>query len=356
MENGIVNIASGLHSRGFEMHVACLERRGAFADRLPAPELVEVLGKSGGFSWGATLRLARLISQVRPQVIHSHNLGPLIYSSLATGWGTRLPMVHGEHSQLTDAELTPRRLRQRRWLYRACRQVHTVSDGIRDQLTELRFPRGNISAIPNGVDATRFAPADQQEARAALGLPANAVFIGISGRFGPFKRHDLLIEAFENIAPRFPSARLLIIGGGGPNESSVRERVARSPQQERIHLAGFQRDPVPFYHALDLLAIPSANEGLSNAALEAMACGVPVLANTGCGHEQAITSESDGVIADLHTSASLAAALAALLAEPDKLAKFGHAARLKVEKHFSLAAMIDAYERLYRAAAAAPCR
>src|ERR1700733_14976359 len=130
MENGVVNMAGALERRGFEMHIACLEREGAFAGRLPAPDRVQVMGKTQGFSRRAAVRLASEISRIRPAVVHSHNLGPLIYGSLATAFGLRCPLIHGEHSQLTPDERLPRRLRQRRWLYRGCRLIHAVSRGI----------------------------------------------------------------------------------------------------------------------------------------------------------------------------------------------------------------------------------
>ncbi len=98
--------------------------------------------------------------------------------------------------------------------------------------------------------------------------------------------------------------------------------------------------------------MPSSNEGLSNAALEAMACGVPVLAHRGCGHEQIVTSGADGMIAEMSTPREMAEQLSALLAEPPRLARFGRAARQKVAEHFSLSSMLDAYERLYRELAA----
>ena len=350
MENGIVNMARALEARGFEIHVACLERRGAFAERLPHPGRVAVLGKSRGFSPRAALRLAREITRLRPDVLHSHNLGALIYASLATAGGRRGALLQGEHSQLTADELTPRRLRQRRWLYRACRAVHTVSQPMRDELLALGFSAEKISVIPNGVDPARFHPGDRRAARRALALPADALCIGIVGRFGPFKRHAVLLDAFGEIAARFPAAHLLIAGTGGSEEPSIRARAQAGPHAARIHWLGFQSDPLACYQALDLLAIPSVNEGLSNVALEAMACGVPALANLGCGHEHLIASGLDGIIADLATPAALAAQLSALLAQPARLVDFGQKARTKMLRHFSLDSMADAYARLYQTA------
>ena len=351
MENGLVNMARALTPRGFEFHVACLEQRGAFAERLPLPESTFVLGKKSGFSAGAAWNLGRAISKLRPDIVHSHNLGPLIYSGLATLGGLRIPLIQGEHSQFTREELSPRRLRQRRGLYRACRAIHTVSEGTRAELLSLGFPAQKITTITNGVDTTHFAPSEREPARTALGLSPDAQCFGIVGRFGPYKQHHQLIEAFETMAAQFPRAHLLVAGGGGCEEVVVKDRARASSVRERIHLLGFQADPRLCYHALDLLVIPSTNEGLSNAALEAMACGVPALVRTGCGHEQIITPELDGWISDLHSAENLAEELARILSSPSRLVDFGTNARKKVVEQFSLHSMTDAYEHLYRACA-----
>ena len=351
MENGVVNLARAFEARGFASHVACLERRGTFADRLPASSKVVLLGKSGGFSPTAAWRLARAITQLRPDIVHSHNLGALIYSGLATLGGRRCALLQGEHSQLTEEERQPRRLRQRHRLYRGCRAIHTVSTATREELVACGFPAGKIVAIANGVDTERFSPGDKLAARRALGLPPEAVCIGIVGRFGPYKRHGQLLEAFELIAPNLPAAHLLIAGGGGSEEAAITARAQSSQARSRIHLPGFQPDPRPCYQALDLLVIPSVNEGLSNAALEAMACGVPVLARSGCGHEQIIADGTDGWLNPLDSSADLAARLQEILAEPFRLVDFGRNARKKVAAQFSLESMITAYEHLYRACA-----
>ena len=348
MENGVVNMAHALENCGYEMHVACLERRGAFADRLPHPARVEVLGKRGGFSPRAVLRLARAIRRLRPDVVHSHNLGALIYTALATGGGRLATVIQGEHSQFTPEDLTPRRLRQRHSLYRACRAIHTVAHPMRDELLGLGFPAEKITVIPNGVDTTRFVPGDRHASRRSFGLPADALCLGIVGRFGPFKRHAVLLDAFDAIAPRFSAARLVLAGTGGSEEAAVRTRAEGSPHAARIHWLGFQSDPSLCYRALDLLVIPSVNEGLSNVALEAMSSGVPVLANLGCGHEHIFTSGQEGLIADLSTPALLTTELSALLAAPERLVDFGEKARTRILGYFSLGSMADAYAALYR--------
>jgi glycosyltransferase involved in cell wall biosynthesis len=350
MENGIVNISKGLDPKQFDIHYCCLERAGAFVERLPNPQNVHVLNKRSGFSLGAVVSLTKLIRSLKPDLIHSHNLGPLIYSGLSSGFGFLCPIVQGEHSLLTPMECTARRLRQRRWLYRGCARVHTVSEQLRQQLLQLGFHREKVVTICNGVDTDRFSESDPLIARNAIGLghlPANARILGIVGRFGAFKRHDVLVEAFNLLAEDDSTLHLLIVGDGGPNKDRVRAQVAASRFANRIHLVGYQKDVRPFYQSMNVLVVPSENEGMSNAVLEAMACGTPVLAHDVCGNSEVITPGSDGWVANLDTPDNLCIATKNILAKPSELAKMKQMARAKVLKQFSMAAMLNQYADLY---------
>ena len=136
MENGIVNVARRLPADEFEVHVCCLERGGAFVERLPHPENVVVLGKPPGFSPRAALGVARHAARIGAHVLHPHNLGPLTYAALGSGFGLWKPVLQGEHGVFQGDQASPARLRQRQRLYRACRKVHTVSESLRRYLIE----------------------------------------------------------------------------------------------------------------------------------------------------------------------------------------------------------------------------
>lgn len=351
MENGIVNITKGLDPAEFEVHCCCLERPGAFVERLPHRENVHVLGKKPGFSFESIFKLNRLISRLKPDLLHSHNLGPLIYSGISSVWGTTCPIVQGEHSLLTPEECGPKRLRQRHWLYMACREIHTVSTQLQEQLLQLGFPREKISVILNGVDTDRFSTGDRMAARQQVGLEnlgVGDVVLGIVGRFGAFKRHAVLIDSFNQLASERKNLHLLIVGDGGPEKERVRQQVANSPFKDRIHLAGFQQDVRPYYQAMDLLVVPSENEGMSNAILEGMSCGVPILAHQVCGNSEIIESGKEGRIADLGSEEKLTSELKNVLAIPAALDKMKEMARSKVHQKFSIHSMIEQYAALYR--------
>ncbi len=354
MENGVVNVARRLPADEFEVHVCCLERGGAFVERLPNPENVVVLHKPPGFSVNAALGVARHAQRVGADLLHPHNLGPLTYAAIGSGFGRWKPVLQGEHGVFQGDQASPARLRQRQRLYRCCRKIHTVSESLRRYLIEQGFPAEKITAIINGVDTERFQPVDKAAVRAQLGLPAEGRFIGIVGRFDPNKKHLLLIEAFNQLAARLPDARLVIVGDKGAEKEKIHAAAQASAVRDRIHLAGFQPNPAPWYQALDLLAAPSIFEGLSNAVLEAMACGVPCLAHTACGNAEVITSGMDGYLAALDSRDTLAAELHRVLAGAAELARVGTRARARVTQDFSLDAMAANYARLYREVAGRP--
>ena len=357
MENGIVNIVNALDPERFEVSVCCLESRGAFADRLPPAVEVSVLTRKPKFSLELCRKLRGEILRKRPHLIHSHNLGPLIYSGIATFGGITAPILQGEHAELTPHDLDPFRLQMRRWLYGCCRAVHSVGHGLHRQLVGLKFSESKLRVIVNGVDTDRFAPATVDERlsrRCELGIPEHAVVAGIVGRFGPFKQHQALIEAFEPVADRMADLHLLVVGGGGPRELAIRELASLSRHSNRIHLTGYQCDPAPFYQAMDLLVVPSTNEGLSNALLEAMANGVPALGHHACGNADVIASGENGILADLSTPERIREALETTLRMVARLPELGAAARRKITLDFSLKKMVKDYETLYSQVARMP--
>ncbi len=113
-------------------------------------------------------------------------------------------------------------------------------------------------------------------------------------------------------------------------------------------MVGHQSEPRPFYQAMDLLAVPSNNEGLSNAMLEAMACGTPVLANVTCGSADVIAAGEDGLVANLESPEAFAEMLELAFVSTARLAELGRRAREKVTRQFSLATMASSYANVYR--------
>jgi glycosyltransferase involved in cell wall biosynthesis len=351
-ENGVVNVAQRL-TGSVDTHVACLRASGDFAARLPVPSQVYVLGKGNGFTPRTVLALRQTLQRLQPNVVHTHNLGPLIYAALATAAGITTPILHGEHGQIQEQERNARRRWQRRLLFRCCQGVHTVSQSMISALASEGLPVRGMTAITNGVDACMFRPAESKAAaRGALGLPEHGLVMGIVGRFVALKRHLLLLRAFDQVAADVPGLRLVILGDGGSDQDNVRAAIESHPRRAQIHWPGMQTNTVPWYQTLDLLVAPSLIEGLSNAVLEAMSCGVPVLAHAACGNSEVIVHEANGYCDSIQTVEDLAASLRQRLARPDSLHSAGIEARQHVLVNFSLDSMAQGYLRVYQRCAA----
>jgi glycosyltransferase involved in cell wall biosynthesis len=348
MEAQLVSLMGRLDPARFEFKVVCLRHAGVHAARLPDRIPVIALGKQEGFQFSVVRDLRSMLREGF-DLVHTHNWAPLVYASLATLGGRTTPVFHGEHSQLNAAELSPRRLAARRWLYRCCSAVHTVSAEQKEKLLQAGLKHPRLHSLVNGVNTARFTMAEDQAAtRRMLGLPEQARILGVVARFGAFKRHAALVRAFESIAQANPDVLLVMVGDGGPEKEKIVQQVKLSPARDQIMLAGFQEDPVPWYQSMDALLVPSSNEGLSNATLEAMACGVPVLSNNICGARELIGEDEGGWVRDLSTHESLLDELVALLRLPrTDWQRAGARGRARALSLFSWEAMAGAYAGIF---------
>jgi glycosyltransferase involved in cell wall biosynthesis len=353
MENILTQLLSRLDPARYDSRVVCLVRGGPFEERLPPHVPVSILGKPPGFRLETVRKLREVIRAHDASLIHTHHLGGLIYTVLADAFPLRgkTRLIHSEHIIWDEGDLTWKRQWQRRLLYRFADCVFAVSQGQVRQMQALgHHPRG-LRAMLNGVNCSRFhPPADgRAAARARLGLPAyGGRWLGMVARFSPAKRHADLIAAFEQAGAAHPDLRLVLVGDGGPAKAAALERFEFSPLRSRMHWAGFQQDTVPWYQAMDALVLPSVSEGLPNAALEAMACGLPLVANDACGVDEVAVSGEHGWIASLRTVPLLAGALERVAsADQAALDRMGAAARRHVEAHFSLDAMVRRYDEMF---------
>jgi len=205
-------------------------------------------------------------------------------------------------------------------------------------------------AIPNGVDTERFRPADaaaRARLRADLGFADGDCLIGCVASFTPVKRHDILVDAFARMRRACPAARLLLVGEG-PLRAAIEARIAAAGLGDGVRLLGPRADVEAILPALDLFALASSTEGLSNAILEAQACGVAVVATAVGGNGDIVASGVSGLLVPPGDADALAAALAGLARDPARRAALAAAARRQVEQTHSLAAMTAAYDTLYR--------
>ena len=212
-----------------------------------------------------------------------------------------------------------------------------------------RFPASKVHVIRNGVDCRRFAPdaTAAGDVRRELGLAPDAKLIGIVAALRPEKNHPMLVRAAAALRERFPQAHWLIIGDG-PERGGIASVIEALSVGDRVHLLGTRRDTPRLLAALDVFALCSLNEASPVSILEALACGVPVVATDVGSIAESVHEGTSGHLVACDDPQAMAAAIGELLAQPDRAAAMGRAGRQWVQQHGSLEAMTRGYQQLIR--------
>src|SRR5258708_25287572 len=236
-----------------------------------------------------------------------------------------------------------------KWLLARFPRVIAVSGEIRDELLRHGARQSAVGVVVNGIDPQRFRrePRRRDEVRAQLGVTPDAVLIGSVGRLEPQKRFDLLIDAIAALRHRHPELPLVIAGAGSLHDA-LSAQIARLELATTCRLLGHQADVRALYHALDLFVQSSDYEGTSNAVLEAMAMETPIVATNVGGTAELIEHDVDGVLVPPGSADTLALAIAAVIGDPERMARLRVAARHTVEDRLSFRARMRSIDHLYR--------
>lgn len=287
----------------------------------------------------ATLNtLRKHISDFAPNVIHSHHIGPLLYSTLARlTLRKTIAHIHTEHDAWHLQN--PKHL----FLFRSLTFIgrpSVIACGPQVlSILKTLAPSCRATLICNGINTEQFTPGPKTNARQQLDLPVKAEIIGSAGRLETVKGMDILIEAFAKLTNKHI---YLAIAGNGSQLAALNSLIASLNLSNRIFLLGNVDNMPMFYQALDYYCQPSRNEGLPLAPLEAQSSGLPVALN---GYPDASfilpPASRDGCVAKRIEADALASALEAMLHTTAR------DNREWVEKQFSLSTMTQQYEASY---------
>ena len=204
------------------------------------------------------------------------------------------------------------------------------------------------------VDPQRFHPGlDGGSIRERLGIPPGAPVAGMISRFQPYRRHDLVVEAWVDVVRQIPDARLVLIGRG-ENEARIRELVERKSLSDSVIFAGYRTDDFPQHvAALDLLIyLRPGSDGSCRTVLEAMAVGRPCLVAPVGALLDLVQDDVTGVVVREERPEALAAAVVDLLSSPRKMLGMGPRGRQLVERRHTPAHVVDLFEEVYSSAIA----
>jgi sugar transferase (PEP-CTERM/EpsH1 system associated) len=359
-EHGVLKLMKCLAAGTFDQHICAVRGYDPSSESLRSvADKIFAMNSPQSRMQVSVFRLASVMKRYRPHIVHSRNWGAI--EAIPAARLARVPVaIHSEHGYELDMlhGLPWRRRVFRRIAFAMADAVFAVTKELAGyHARQICVSPDSVRVIYNGVDTVEFSPrADLRESmRARLQLPANTFAVGSVGRMVAIKDHLTLLKAAE-ISIRNGIDLRLILGGAGPELTRLQEYVNYSAELcSRVIFAGASAEVSALMNAFDVFALPSIAEGMSNTLLEAMACGLPVLATGVGGNPEIVEDGAHGWIFEPRDSASLARHICDLAHDRVLCEQFGKASRQRAVQLFNIEHMIEQYRNLYIELAARKC-
>lgn len=336
-EKLLVEFARHAHRDRFDLHFVSLGSRGVLADELEGQGWsVTALDLGPGLHWNLPFRLAKLFRSWQAAVVHTHNERPLLYAAPAARlMGARC--IHTKHGRGTG--ISPRQSRLAAFVSGLTDRFVCVSDDCARLAIEQGVRESRVVTLHNGIDVERFAFSGP-----CLNGPAIIV-----ARLCRDKDHATLLHAVALAAREAPEFHLDIVGDG-PCRGDLQELAARLGIASNVRFLGMSQNIPALLQRARMFVLSSISEGVPLTILEAMACGLPVVATRVGGIPEIVTHGKTGLLVPASDPMSLAAALLRLYREDHATQEMGVAGRNRAESEFEVRRMVARYEQLYRLA------
>jgi glycosyltransferase involved in cell wall biosynthesis len=334
----------------FTVRVACFHREGAWLRRVEeVAEVTEfpIRGLARPTTLAQAAAFARWCRRHRIEAVQACDLYANVFALPAAAMAG-VPARIGSRREL-NPDKTPAQIALQRQAYRCAHAIVANSSAARQQLVGEGVPVDRIHVIANGVTVDAAAPARDARVVRTIVTVAN---------LRREKAHEVLLQAAARLTPKYPSLRF-VIAGDGPRAAELRAMAEGLGLADRVDFLGHVEDVPAVLAGADAFVLPSLSEAFPNAAIEAMAAGLPVVASAVGGLLDLIDSGRTGLLTPAGDAGALATAIEQLVADPARAARLGASARADVIERFSFARMVRAFEDLYLmqpgAAAAEPC-
>jgi glycosyltransferase involved in cell wall biosynthesis len=349
LERIVLDLVTQGIALGQEVGVVCVERAGSLAAEVRARGgWVASAGKPPGIKPGTFLSLSRLFHHHSAAVIHTHQIGPLLYAGPAALTVSGAAVVHTEHGKYYEGAAHKRPLGRIAALFAS--RFFCVSEDIAQSVLAHRIaPPRKVSVIRNGIDTEQLArrdPAATSALRNSLGIPEQSPVIGTVGRLDEIKRQDLLLRAFACVRSSVPCAHLVIVGDG-PQSGQLQDLAAELGLEGSCHFTGYQNQPARYYQLFDVFALTSRSEGAPLAVLEAGAAGIPVVASRVGGLPEIIQDGHTGILFEPGDEEALVTALRSLIENQNRAQTLGRAAHDRIDGTYALERMARDYHQHY---------
>jgi len=278
-ESQVLGLTLELLRAGHQAELACDPQGLLWRKAVAAGVVCHPLRIRNAIDLRAGLKLRTILNRGAYNIVHFHTSRAHAMAPFAGGrarrTGARVLIVTRRMDYVPNRLFAP-------WLYdRAVDAVAAISAGVARALERGGVAPERITVIPSGVDCERFRPpseAQRAAARAALRIGANEVGLGTVGMLEPRKGHRVLLDALAALVSG-PNAVRCFIAGDGSEREALATRIRELGLTGTVSLTGSVEDPRQLLSALDVFVFPSLKEGLGVALMEAMACGIAVVAS-----------------------------------------------------------------------------
>ncbi len=236
------------------------------------------------------------------------------------------------------------------WLYRyANKHLVVTGEALKKQfINDNGIPEERITSVPTGIDTKRFHPQDQHSCRMELELDNDTIFVGILATLRSWKGHTILFEAIDKIQQEYPTVKLLVIGDG-PYRDHLDNYIEKLQITARVLFVGHQENPETWLGAIDIFILPSwGDEGVSQALMQAMATGLPVITTPVGGLTEAVIDNSTGLIVPPRDSDAIVSAIRKLLNDTNLAKQLGNTAITHIQTNFRRDIMLDRMESIFK--------
>jgi glycosyltransferase involved in cell wall biosynthesis len=346
-EKQLVLLAKGLPRDQFDVHVAVLTHTGPLEAELQQSGIpVTHIHKQWKLDPLAWWRLKREIQRLRPDIVHTWLFAANSYGRHAAVAAGVKHVIAGE--RCVDPWKTAVQLAIDRYLARRTERIVTNSTGVVDFYAGKGLPKEKFVVIPNGIEpAPAQSPVERGELLTELGLPADARLIGAVGRLWPQKRIKDLIWAVDLLKCVRDDVHFLVIGDG-PQRWRLEHYSDQCGNRGEVHFLGERGDVPRILPHFDCLWLASGYEGQSNAIMEGMLAGVPVVASDIPGNRDLVMPGETGFLVNVGDRGGFAQKAQMLLEDAALRQRLGEAGRARIEREFTVAQMVQRHAELYR--------